>query len=259
VTHVKVGDRVFAASVLTGGYAQYSLIAGSNAIPLPNNVSFDQGAGAWTAYATAYNSIFHIANVKKMLSKRGGKLSVMIHGASGGVGIACLQFLRSLPGLQIIGTAGTEDGKKLLFREGIHHVLNHREENYLADVAKITPEEKGIDLIFEMLADVNLDKDLKALALRGRVVIIGSRGEVQITPRDIMTKDSQVRGMHLSIATPEQLTEIKSEIHQALEDGRINVQVGQIYSMEKNVQQAHKDIINPPAGAQGKMVLHPWE
>lgn len=103
---------------------------------------------------------------------------MLIHGASGGVGIASVQIARAM-GLTVLGTAGTEKGLKLVKREGAHHVFDHTQPGYLEQIMKATGG-AGVDLILEMLANVNLGKDLKLLAFQGRVVVIGSRGDVTI-------------------------------------------------------------------------------
>src|SRR5208283_2216103 len=110
--------------------------------------------------------------------------TVMVHGASGGVGTAAVQLAGAV-GLTVIGTAGSERGMQLVKAQGAHHVLNHSSEGYLDELMKLT-DGRGADLILEMLANKNLGKDLTVLAKRGRVVVIGSRGPIEINPRDAM-------------------------------------------------------------------------
>src|SRR5439155_17425401 len=124
--------------------------------------------------------------------------TALVHGASGGVGIAAVQFARAA-GLTVIGTAGTERGRQLVTEQGVHRVLDHRTPNYL-DALKV-------DVIIELLANVNLGKDLTVLARHGRVVVIGSRGEVTINPRAAMQTETAVLGMLLFNASDQELAE----------------------------------------------------
>ena len=95
--------------------------------------------------------------------------TLLIHGASGSVGIATIQFAKT-HGLKIIGTAGTKEGMELVKEQGADYVYNHKEENYMETVKHDHPD--GIDIILEMLANVNLNNDLQILkAKKGRVVV----------------------------------------------------------------------------------------
>ncbi|MEJ7710368.1 MAG: zinc-binding dehydrogenase [Pyrinomonadaceae bacterium] len=103
---------------------------------------------------------------------------MLVHGASGGVGVASIQLARAAE-MVVIGTGGTEKGRRLILEQGAHHTLDHKSPGYLNDVMPLT-ENRGVDIVLEMLANVNLDKDLNVLAKNGRVVVIGSRGTVEI-------------------------------------------------------------------------------
>jgi NADPH2:quinone reductase len=250
------GNRVFLFGSVSGTYAQYCICNDDQVESLPENVTFDQGAGLWSVYATAYQALYHVGALDEILKKKNGTATVFIHGASGGVGTAAVQWLRGVPGVTIIGTAGTPAGSELLKKEGVHHVLNHRTEDYMKDLATFT-NGKGPDLILEMLANVNLDRDLKAIAARGRIVIIGSRGPVEITPRDLMGKRCIVIGLSFYTATSEEMQETKAAVTKALADGRFNVVVGKTYKLS-DAAQAHIDIM-ATEGSQGKIILHPWD
>ncbi|MCA1608385.1 MAG: NADPH:quinone reductase, partial [Acidobacteria bacterium] len=102
VTKFRPGDRVYTSDSLTGTYAEFSLCTEGQLRRLPENVTFEQGAGVWTPYATAYRALFQKARVKA------GE-TVLIHGASGGVGIAAIQWAKNA-GLRVVGTAGSENG-----------------------------------------------------------------------------------------------------------------------------------------------------
>src|SRR5439155_748688 len=193
--------------------------------------------------ATAYRALFHRAEA------RAGE-TVLIHGASGGVGLAAVQFARSA-GLTVIGTAGTDDGKKLVTEQGAHHVLDHRTPDYLENLLSLT-NRRGVDVILEMLANVNLGKDLSVLAPKGRVVVIGSRGKVEITPRDLMSRDADIRGMILFNASLQELLGIHAAIRAGLENGTLRPVIGKEIPLA-DAQKAHVAVMEP--GAYGKIVL----
>ena len=121
--------------------------------------------------------------------------TVLVHGASGGVGTAAVQLARAA-GMIVIGTAGSEDGIKQVKEQGAQHGLNHSADGYLDELMKLT-DGKGVDVIIELLANKNLGRDLTVLAKKGRVAVIGSRGAVEINPRDAMGREADIRGVTL--------------------------------------------------------------
>jgi NADPH2:quinone reductase len=245
VTRFKPGDRVYTANTLTGAYAEQALALESQVIPLPDRASFSQGAGLWVPYGTAYHALRHHADA------RGGE-TVLVHGASGGVGLAAVQIARAL-GLVVLGTAGTPRGLELARREGAHHVFDHRAAGYQDAILAATGGQ-GVDVILEMLANVNLGADLKLLARNGRVIVIGSRGDVTITPRDLMTRRAAIRAFTLWSITPPEEREVHAAIVAGLENGTLRPVVGKELPLAEAAQ-AHNDVMAP--GAYGKIVLVP--
>ena len=245
VTRVKPGDRVYTAKTLTGAYAEYALALESQVHPLPEKISFAQGAGVWVPYGTAYHALH------QCVKARAGE-TVLVHGASGGVGTAAVQMARAM-GLTVLGTAGTEKGLELVNREGAHHAFNHAKPGYQEEILKVTGGQ-GVDLVFEMLANVNLGHDLKMLARDGRVVVIGSRGDVTITPRELMSRRASVHGFALWGATEAEVEEIHAGIIAGLENGTLRPVVGKELPLAE-APRAHKEILEP--GAFGKIVLVP--
>ena len=196
-------------------------------------------------YSAAYRALF----------QRGRAVPgewVLIHGASGGVGVAAVQLARAR-GLTVIGTAGTEEGRRLAQEQGAHHVLDHHREGYLQEALRLT-EDRGVDLICELLADVNLDRDLEILATRGRVVVIGSRGTVTIDPRRTMMQESDIRGMTVFGATDQEFREIHAAVGAGLANGTLKPVVGRELPLAEAAQ-AHRDIMEKKA--YGKIVLIP--
>ncbi|MGB2642500.1 MAG: NADPH:quinone reductase [Candidatus Acidiferrum sp.] len=245
VTKVKPGDRVYVAKTVTGAYAEYAIALESQVHRLPANVSFAQGAGVWVPYGTAYHALFHSAHAH-------ASETVLIHGASGGVGIAGVQFARAM-GLTVLGTASSQKGLDLAAREGAQQVFNHAKPGYLDEVMKATGG-RGVDVILEMLANVNLANDLKLLATNGRVIVIGNRGEVTINPRDLMARRASVRAFTLWAITETEEAEIHAGIIAGLENGTLRPVVGKEMSLAE-APRAHKEIIEP--GAAGKIALVP--
>jgi len=130
VGKVKLGDRVYVAKTVTGAYAEYAIALESQVHRLPEKVSFTQGAGVWVPYGTAYHALYHSAQAH-------ASEIVLIHGASGGVGIAGVQIARA-SGLTVFGTASSQKGLDLVMREGAHQVFNHSEPGYLEEIMKAT-------------------------------------------------------------------------------------------------------------------------
>jgi NADPH2:quinone reductase len=240
----KAGDRVYAFLAQAGG-AELAVCEEWQVKRLPDRATFQQGAAIGVPYGTAWRALFLKADA------RPGE-TVLVHGASGGVGSAAVQIARA-HGLQVIGTAGTEEGLELVREQGAHHALSHRSPDYLQRIPALTGG-RGIDVVLEMLANVNLDRDLDVIAPRGRVVVIGNRGRIEIDPRKIMGKDGIVRGMTLFNTTREEFHEIHAGLVAGLENGTLNPVIGKELPMT-DAAKAHVAVMEP--GAFGKIVLIP--
>lgn len=241
----KAGDRVYIAGTSSGAYAEMALCKAAFVHRLPENITFEQGSAVGVPYATAYQALFHRAHAAP------GE-TVLVHGASGGVGIAAVQLARAA-GMRVIGTAGTERGRKLVSAEGAHHVLDHNSPNGLEALSLLTSG-RGADVIVEMLANVNLARDLKALARGGRVVVVGNRGSIEINPREAMGRDASILGMSLLNATPADLFAIHSALAAGLENGTLRPVTGERFQLAEAAR-AHQAVLQP--GAYGKIALIP--
>ena len=242
VTHVKAGDRVYTAVTVTGAYAEYTLATDSQVHLLPENISFAQGAGLWVPYGTAYTALRHHANA------RAGE-TVLIHGASGGVGSAAMQFAKAM-GLAVFGTASTQRGLDMIRSAG-GQAFDHSKPGYTDEIMKASGG-RGVDVILEMLANVNLSADLKMLAINGRVIVIGNRGEVTINPRDLMSRRGSIRAFTLWAGTETEYKEIHAAIRAGLENGTLRPIVGKELPL-KDAAQAHIEVLQPGSG--GKITL----
>jgi NADPH2:quinone reductase len=239
------GCRVYTTGTIGGAYAELALCKRSHVHPLPERVSYAQGAGVYVPYATAYRALFQLARA------RPGE-TLLVHGASGGVGLAAVQFARAA-GMKVIGTAGSDEGLEVIKKECVHQALNHCSTDYQKQILDIT-NGCGVDVILEMLANLNLAHDLKMLAYGGRVVVVGSRGNIEINPRDIMTREAAVFGVFLwRVPGADAL-----ETHAALQAGLGNGTLRPVIASElplASAPEAHRRVTEP--GARGKIVLIP--
>lgn len=249
VAGLTVGDRVYfagtGAGMVAGAYAELAVCDPAQVHPLPPAVSFSQGAAVPIPYGTAYRALFHKG------AARPGE-TVLVHGASGGVGVAAVQ-LGAAAGFTMIGTAGSERGRKLVREQGAHHVLDHTAPNYLAELARLTGG-RGPDVIVENLANVNLAKDLEVIAPHGRIVVVGNRGTIEVNPRAAMMKESVILGLSLWNATPEEMRSIHAALVAGLTHGTLRPVVGRELPL-KEAPAAHAAVLE--AGAYGKIVLAP--
>ena len=245
----RAGDRVYvsgtAAGKAHGAYAQYAVCLPEQVHRLPDRISFTQGAGLFVPYVTAWRALFGRANT------RAGDV-VLIHGASGGVGVAATQFAVAA-GATVIGTAGSDDGLGVVRAQGAQHAVNHRQNGYLDEITRLA-NGRGPDVILEMLANVNLDHDLTVIAPGGRVVVIGNRGRVEIDARKIMTKDVSVFGLALWGISADEVRRAHQAIIAGLDSGALNPVVGTEMPLQ-DAALAHQRVMEP--GARGKIVLLP--
>jgi NADPH:quinone reductase len=245
VTSVKESDHVYTSDSISGSYAEFTLCAAKDVHKLPENITFEEAAGLNIPYATAYRALFQKA---KALPGE----TVFVHGASGGVGTAAIQWCK-IHGIRVIGSGGTDEGRELIKRQGADEVLDHRGPDYLEQLTKLT-NGRGPDVILEMLSNVNLGKDLGVLAPNGRIVIIGSRGKVEITPRDAMAREATIFGLMLFNATPAELNAIHAAIYAGLKSVGLRPVVGKKFGLARAAE-AHQAVLAP--GAYGKIVLIP--
>ncbi len=250
VAGVKTGDRVYIAGVGNtaagaGTYAERAICMPSQLHRLPARASFGQGAALGVPYCTAYRALF-----QKAAAKPGE--TVLVHGATGGVGIAAVELAHAR-GLTVIGTGGTDQGLAAAREHGADVVVNHRGPNYTDEIMRATGG-RGVNLIVEMAAHVNLDRDLGLLAKWGRVVVVGNRGRVEIDARQAMGRDATILGMTLFNVTDVEFVEIHAGLIAGLENGTLSPLVGRELPLAEAAR-AHEAVMEP--GALGKTVLLP--
>ncbi len=153
----------------------------------------------------------------------------------------------------VIGTAGSDEGRRLVGEQGADHVVDHRAGDHFDEVMALT-NGRGVDVILEMLSNVNLAKDLKILAKHGRVVVIGSRGTIEIDPRDTMARDTSIIGMTLMNIAGQEECSLHAALIAGLANGTLRPVVGKEMPLGE-APRAHHEIIEKPA--YGKIVLIP--
>jgi NADPH2:quinone reductase len=242
------GDRVFIAGpgatiAGAGTYAERALCTADQLHRLPARTTFAQGAALGVPYVTAYRALFQRAVA------RAGE-TVLVHGATGGVGIATVELAHA-HGLRVIGSGGTERGLEVVREHGADVLVNHKTAGYLDTIMAATGG-RGVDVIIEMAAHINLDKDLGLLAPRGRVVVVGNRGRVEIDARQAMGRDASILGMMLFNATAEDLVTINAALIDGLTNGSLNPVIRTEIPLA-DAPRAHEAVMEE--GALGKIVL----
>uniref|UniRef100_A0A1I7WTB5 PKS_ER domain-containing protein n=1 Tax=Heterorhabditis bacteriophora TaxID=37862 RepID=A0A1I7WTB5_HETBA len=245
VTHVKKGDRVWFVNSLSGSSAEYCVV--QKVFLLPKGISYYEGACIGVPYMSAYRAMFLLGKAKK------GD-TVFVHGASGGVGLAAVQ-LASWRGITVFGTAGSEEGMKLVKANGAVEVFNHRRDGYIDEIKRKCSQGivLGFDLIVEMAAHINLGTDLGLLSRGGKVAVVGNREETTIDARLLMMKESSIFGMALANSSDADLSEMGEEINSFLSSSSRRPVFNKKYALEE-LPIAHDDIINQ-SGALGNLVL----
>jgi len=245
VDHLRIGERVYSSKTITGSYAQFTLCDAGNVHPLPERATFQQGAAIGVAGGTAYRGLFQRGRGKA------GEM-VLVHGATGGVGTSAVQLARAA-GMVVVGTSSSEKGRTFALQQGANLAVDHDITSRPDEVKSLT-DGRGFDLILEFAAHQNLASDMKSVARGGRIVVIGSRGDIQITPRDAMAKESDILGLMLFGASPAEHREMYSALTAALESGTFRPVIGLELPLAEAVK-AHHLVIE---GDQfGKIVLIP--
>jgi NADPH2:quinone reductase len=248
VSGVTSGDRVYIGGTAThrayGAYASMVVCRAAQVHPLASRLSFAQGAAINIPYVTAWRAVMDRAQA------RAGE-TMLVHGASGSVGLAVTQIGRAA-GLTVIGTAGTDEGADLVRAQGAADVLNHRAPNYLDNLVAMAGG--GPDVIVEMLANQNLDADLGVLARNGRIVIVGSRGRIEIDPRQTMAKEAAIFGTAFWNLSDGDLARIHDELARGFADGTLEPVIAQELPLA-DASRAHELVM--ASGARGKIVLAP--
>ncbi len=250
VTRFVPGDRVYtyaAGDALVGTYAEQVVCPEGRGFPLGPRVSFAQGAAVGVPYTTAYRALFNRGRAQP------GE-TVLIHGATGGVGIAAVQLAHHR-GLRVIGSAGSAASLGAVREHGADVAVRHDQEGYREAILDATGR-RGVHLILEMAAHVNLDHDLRLLAPGGRVVIIGSRGALPVDPRGAMNAEADVLGMIVFKAPEDEVASIHAALAVGLANGTLNPVVRVELPLAEAPLAHQRNMADDPDGV-GKIVLVP--
>lgn len=237
VKNVEVGDRVYLCALSggrnTGMYAEKVVIAAEDVHPLPNHVSFAEGASLGIPAFTAYRALHQKARI------RAGEI-VMIHGASGAVGSLAVQIAKAM-GCIVIGTSSTKEGREGILSLGADYAIPHVTEENKKDLLKLT-DDKGPDVIIEFLANANLETDSQVIAEEGRIIVVGSRGTIEFTPRNLMSNDATVTGMALTSPKKEHMVEISHGVTALVETGFLKPVIGDRFTLDE-AKEAHDHLM----------------
>lgn len=244
VVRWREGDRVYSDHRASGAYAELLCCSEDRLHPLPAGVDFRTGAVLGVPYATAYRAL-----IQRGAAQRGER--VLVHGATGGVGLAAVQLARA-SGLEVTATGGSEQGREEARSQGADATLDHRASDHAERLAEVAGA--GFDLVLEMLANENLALDLSVLARRGRVVVIGSRGTIEIDPRALMSRDADVRGLTLFNTPPDELTAIHEALIEGFEEGALRSVIAAEFPLG-DAPAAHERVMG--GSHSGKILLIP--
>jgi NADPH:quinone reductase len=243
VHNVKAGDRVFAGSVIQRSYAEYMICHSSFVFRLPDNLNFVQGAALFIPYFTAYRALVRHGKLQK------GE-TIVIHGATGGVGLAAVQIAKVL-GANVIATGGTDYGRELLKSIGASLIINHRNPDHYDEIMSLT-NNKGVDVLFE-IASGFFRSDMEIMAPFGRIVsIVG--GVFELPVHELMHKDVSITGMDVFNTPDEEKKEIGAWLIDQLEKGSISPIIRKEFPLSDTAK-AHEFLAFP--GAAGKLILIP--
>ena len=240
VTHVKPGDRAAYASQAPGAYCQARVMPARNVVPLPEDISFETAAGMMLKGLT-------VQYLLKQTLPQGGLQPgdhVLFHAAAGGVGLIACQWARAL-GLQLIGTAGSEEKCRLALEHGAAHAIDYRREDFVARVKEITGG-RGVSVVYDAVGRDTFDRSLDCLRPFGLMVLFGSasgpvpaldlsrlaaKGSLYVTRPTVFT--------HL--ATQEKTLAMAQDLFSVVQRGQVQIQIGQRYPLAE-AERAHRDL-----------------
>ncbi|HEX8740879.1 MAG TPA: NAD(P)H-quinone oxidoreductase, partial [Casimicrobiaceae bacterium] len=202
----KIGDSV-CALVPGGGYAEYCTTPADWCLPIPRGMTVEEAASLPENYFTVWNNVFDRAKLAE------GE-TFLVHGGTSGIGLAAIQLAKAF-GATVIATAGSAEKTAFCRNVGADHAIDYRQHDFQAEVKRITGG-RGVDVILDMVGGDYIEKNLKCLALEGRLVMIAFQkgGRVEVDWRHIMMRRLTVTGSTLR-ASP---TERKVALARALRE-----------------------------------------
>jgi putative PIG3 family NAD(P)H quinone oxidoreductase len=229
---LSVGDAVCALTP-GGGYAEYCTTPAAYCLPIPAGLSLLEAASLPENYFTVWHNVF-----ERGALKRGETL--LVHGGSSGIGLTAIQLAKAFAA-QVITTVGNGDKADACRRLGADHAINYRERDFVAEVATITAK-RGADVILDMVGGDYIDKNLKSLAIEGRLVFIaflrGSRAEVDW--RFVMLKRQTITGSTMRASPHERKAEIARSLRERVwplfESGKLKPVIHRVFPLAEAAQ-----------------------
>ena len=240
VTHLQAGDRAAYASNPPGAYSLLRVMPAKCVVKLPDAISFETGAAMMLKGLTAQYLL------RRTLPQEGLQRGdfVLFHAAAGGVGLIACQWAREL-GLQLIGTAGSDEKCALAAENGAAFMINYRTEDFAARVKEIT-EGKGVKVVYDSVGKDTFEKSLDCLRPFGLMASFGNASGVvpPIAPGVLGAKGSLYltrQTLFTHIATREATQVMADELFAVVASGAVKIRIDQRYAL-KDVAQAHRDL-----------------
>ncbi len=240
VTHLQAGDRVAYASAPPGSYCDVRVMPAKCVVVLPDGIDFETGAAMMLKGLTVQ---YLLRSTLPQAGLQPGD-HVLFHAAAGGVGLIACQWAKAL-GLQLIGTAGSDDKCKLALEHGAAHAINYRSENFVARVKEITGG-KGVKVVYDSIGKDTFEGSLDCLQPFGLLAsygnasgpvppfaigTLGAKGSLYITRPTLFTH----------IATRERTQVMADELFAVVTSGKVTIRIDQRYPLAE-VAQAHRDL-----------------
>jgi NADPH2:quinone reductase len=236
VTDLKVGDRVGYVAPL-GGYAAERLLPADRAVKLPDNISYEQAAGMMLKGMT-------VEYLLNRTYKVGKGTIVLIHAAAGGVGLIACQWANYL-GATVIGTVGSKEKGEIAKRNGCHHVIYYRDEDFVARVKEITSG-KLCDVVYDGIGKTTFPGSLDCLRPMGYFVSFGSSsGQIDAFNINVLQAKGSLFATRPTLnhyaAKREDLLAIANDLFKVVGSGAVKIPVNQKYAL-KDARKAHEDL-----------------
>jgi NADPH:quinone reductase len=236
VSEVKPGDRVAYTSSKTylGSYAEYNVVPASQLIPLPDEISFEQGA-AFPLQGMTSQYLLH-----EFYQTQAGDY-VLVHAAAGGVGLLLVEWLKHL-GAKVIGTVSTPEKAEIARQAGADHIILYTTQDFVEETKKIT-HDRGVDYIIDGVGKTTFTKDLDAVRYRGHICIFGSSsGPAEpLAPNSLQTKSITVSGGSLFnfINTREELLSRAQAVLKGIQEGWLKLRIDNVLPLAQ-ASEAHR-------------------
>lgn len=230
-----VGDRVCAV-VAGGGYAESAVVPAAVALPVPGDLTLEEAAAVPEVFSTAYDNLL----VRGRL--RAGE-AALLHGGASGVGTAAIQLATRI-GAHALVTAGSADKLEACARLGAQAGINYREEDFVERVGELTGG-RGVDVVLDVIGGPYLERNLRALAIEGRLVVIGLMGgsSAELALGRLLTRRLTVTASTLRARTVEEKADLAArlvaDVWPGFADGSLHPVVDRVLPLDR-VAEAHR-------------------